>query len=255
MYMDTISSPEPWNDRQRLLVKDRGLERLAGAHVLVVGLGGVGGYAAEFLARAAIGRLTLVDGDTVSVTNLNRQIAALHSTLGKPKAQVIADRLRDIRPDLELTVLERFLEPEQAYDLADNSFDYVADCIDSISPKLGLIRGCMDKNIPLVSAMGAGGRIDPSAIRVADISKSKNCPLARSIRKRLSQQTGRKPRGFYAVYSEELPDESSMRTVEGEQYKRSYYGTISYMPAAFGLHVAAHIVQELLGKQELRSET
>lgn len=231
---------------QRLLVKDRGIERLARAHVLVVGLGGVGGFAAEFLARAGIGRLTLVDADTVSPTNLNRQIAALTSTLGQPKVEVIARRLSEINPSLHLELIERFLQPEQAYALPDAKYDYVADCIDSLSPKLELIRACMDKKIPLVSAMGAGGRLDPAAVRVADISKSHNCPLARSIRKRLSQLTGRKPRGFYAVYSEELPDETSMRTVEGEAFKRSYYGTISYMPALFGLHAAAHILRSLL---------
>lgn len=237
---------EPWNDRQRLLVKDCGITRLADANVLVVGLGGVGGFAAEFLARAGIGRMTLVDADTVSTTNINRQIAALHSTIGHSKASVIAGRLKDINPSLELTVVEKFLQPQDAYSLVEKKYDYVADCIDSLSPKLALIRSCMDQKIPLVSAMGAGGRLDASAIRVADISKSKNCPLARSIRKRLSQETGQKPRGFYAVYSEELPDETSMQTVEGEEYKRSYYGTISYMPAAFGLYAAAHIIRALL---------
>lgn len=239
---------EQWNDRQRLLVKDPGIDRLADANVLVVGLGGVGGFAAEFLARAGIGRMTIVDADTVSTTNINRQIAALHSTIGHSKASVIAERLKDINPTLELTVVEKFLQPQDAYTLIEKKYDYVADCIDSLSPKLALIRSCMDQKIPLVSAMGAGGRLDASAIRVADISKSKNCPLARSIRKRLSQETGQKPRGFYAVYSEELPDETSMQTVEGEEYKRSYYGTISYMPAAFGLHAAAHIIQALLKK-------
>ena len=237
---------EQWNDRQRLLVKDPGIDRLAGANVLVVGLGGVGGFAAEFLARAGIGRMTIVDADTVSTTNINRQIAALRSTIGHSKASVIAERLKDINPTLELTIVEEFLQPQDAYALVEEKYDYVADCIDSLSPKLALIRSCMDQKIPLVSAMGAGGRLDASAIRVADISKSKNCPLARSIRKRLSQETGQKPRGFYAVYSEELPDEASMQTVEGEEYKRSYYGTISYMPAAFGLYAAAHIIQALL---------
>lgn len=237
---------EPWNDRQRLLVKDCGITRLAGANILVVGLGGVGGFAAEFLARSGIGRMTLVDADTVSPTNINRQIAALHSTVGQSKAAVIARRLKDINPALELTLVEKFLQPQDAYTLVEKKYDYVADCIDSLSPKLALIRSCMDQKIPLVSAMGAGGRTDANTIRVADISKSRNCPLARSIRKRLSQETGQKPRGFFAVYSEELPDESSMRTVEGEEYKRSYYGTISYMPAAFGLHAAAHIIRALL---------
>lgn len=237
---------EEWYDRQRLLIKDDGMRRLTEAHVLVVGLGGVGGFAAEFLARAGIGRLTLADGDTVSATNLNRQIAALGSTVGRPKAQVIAERIADINPAAALRVIDRFLDPEDAYALVDETYDYVVDCIDSLSPKIALIRSAQDKKIPLVSSMGAGGRLDPAAIRVADISKSRNCPLARSIRKRLKQETGRNPRGFYAVYSEELADESSLRVVEGEQYKRSYYGTISYMPAAFGLYAASHVIRTLI---------
>ena len=236
-------------DRSRLLIKDDGLEKLGNAGVLVVGLGGVGGFAAEFLARAGVGRMTIVDGDCVGITNINRQIAALNSTVGMPKADVMAARIKDINPVIDLRTDRRFLCPEDVRDVVfSDDYDYVVDCIDSISPKLALIYSCLEKGVPLVSAMGAGGRMDPSAVRVADISKSKNCPLARNIRKRIKMETGRHARGFDVVYSEELADESSMEITEGEQFKRSYYGTVSYMPAVFGLYEASHVIRELTGK-------
>lgn len=240
-----------WLDRSRLLIKDDGLEKLGNAGVLVVGLGGVGGFAAEFLARAGVGRMTIVDGDCVGITNINRQIAALNSTVGMPKADVMAARIKDINPVIDLRTDRRFLCPEDVRDVVfSDDYDYVVDCIDSISPKLALIYSCLEKGVPLVSAMGAGGRMDPSAVRVADISKSKNCPLARNIRKRIKMETGRHARGFDVVYSEELADESSMEITEGEQFKRSYYGTVSYMPAVFGLYAASHVIRELMGKEK-----
>lgn len=240
-----------WLDRSRLLIKDDGLEKLGNAGVLVVGLGGVGGFAAEFLARAGVGRMTIVDGDCVGITNINRQIAALNSTVGMPKADVMAARIKDINPVIDLRTDRRFLCPEDVRDVVfSDDYDYVVDCIDSISPKLALIYSCLEKGVPLVSAMGAGGRMDPSAVRVADISKSKNCPLARNIRKRIKMETGRHARGFDVVYSEELADESSMEITEGEQFKRSYYGTVSYMPAVFGLYAASHVIRELTGKEK-----
>ena len=238
-------------DRSRLLIKDDGLEKLGNAGVLVVGLGGVGGFAAEFLARSGVGRMTIVDGDCVGITNINRQIAALNSTVGMPKADVMAARIKDINPVIDLRTDLRFLRPEDVRDVVfSDDYDYVVDCIDSISPKLALIYSCLEKGVPLVSAMGAGGRMDPSAVRVADISKSKNCPLARNIRKRIKMETGRHARGFDVVYSEELADESSMEITEGEQFKRSYYGTVSYMPAVFGLYAASHVIRELTGKEK-----
>lgn len=238
-----------WLDRSRLLIKDDGLEKLGRAGVLVVGLGGVGGFAAEFLARAGVGRMTIADGDCVGITNINRQIAALNSTVGMPKADVMARRIRDINPGIDLAVDGRFLCPEDAREVvAGGDYDYVVDCIDSISPKLALIYSCLENGVPLVSAMGAGGRLDPAAVRVADISKSRNCPLARNIRKRIKTETGRYARGFDVVYSEELADESSMEITECEQFKRSYYGTVSYMPAVFGLYAASHVIRKLLGR-------
>ena len=243
-----MEEKERWDKRSRLLLKDSGVVKLSSARVLVVGLGGVGAFAAEFLARAGVGSMTIVDADTVSTTNINRQLLALHSTVGSSKAHLMAERLRDINPNIELCVVEKFLRPDDARDIIDTSYDYVVDCIDSISPKLALIYSAQEKGVPLVSAMGAGGRLDPTMVRVADISRSHNCPLARNIRKRIKQETGRHARGFTAVYSEELADESSMELVSGEEFKRSCYGTVSYMPATFGLYAASHVIRELLKK-------
>ena len=152
-----------WRERTKLVVKDEGLEKLEKSHVLVVGLGGVGAFVAEFLARAGVGALTIVDGDVVDVTNKNRQLIALDSTIGQPKATLVATRLRDINPQIILHVITDFLTPETAYDLVDSRFDYVADCIDSISPKISLLRACHDSRVKVISSMGAGGVLDPSA--------------------------------------------------------------------------------------------
>ena len=175
----TNSAPEPhWLQRTELLVGAERLEQLKNTHVLVIGLGGVGSFAAEFLARAGVGRMTIVDGDTVDLTNTNRQLPALHSTVGKPKTQVMAERMRDINPELDLTVREEFLNPEAVKDLITDDFDYVFDCIDSIQPKQYIIVACKQKGIRVVSSMGAGGRIDTSKVHVADISETYNCQLA-----------------------------------------------------------------------------
>ncbi|MDD4819439.1 MAG: tRNA threonylcarbamoyladenosine dehydratase [Flavobacteriales bacterium] len=238
-----------WTDRERLLIGDDGLKKLSDAHVLIVGMGGVGAFAAEFITRAGIGHLTIVDADTISLTNINRQLPATHSTIGASKVHTMASRLLDINPQLDLHVVEKFLLPENAFEIVNTEYSFVMDCIDSISPKLSLIYSATQKGVPLVSSMGAGGRLDPTAVRVADISKSHNCPLARNIRKRIKQETGKNARGFAAVYSEELADENSMEMVSGEQFKRSYYGTISYMPATFGLVAASYVIRELLKKE------
>ena len=225
-----------WRERTKLVVKDEGLQKLEHSHVLVVGLGGVGAFVAEFLARAGVGYLTIVDGDVVDITNKNRQLIALDSTIGQPKAELVAQRLRDINPHIVLEVINDFLTPETAYDLVDSRFDYVADCIDSISPKISLLRACHDSRVKVISSMGAGGVLDPSKVKVADISQTRDCPLARTIRKRLKK----------AVFSLELPDKDMMALTDGANFKRSYYGTMSYMPALFGIHVAGVIVRKLI---------
>jgi tRNA A37 threonylcarbamoyladenosine dehydratase len=243
----TNTAPEPhWLQRTELLVGAERLEQLKNTHVMVIGLGGVGSFAAEFLARAGVGRMTIVDGDTVDLTNTNRQLPALHSTVGKPKTQVMAERMLDINPDLNLTVREEFLTPDAVKDLITDDFDYVFDCIDSVQPKQYIIVACKQKGIRVVSSMGAGGRIDPSKVQVADISETYNCPFAQQIRKGLKRKGVR--RGVTVVFSSELVDRSTCMLTDGNRFKKSFYGTISYIPALFGLHMASVVIQDVMGK-------
>ena len=238
-----------WLQRTELLVKEEGMERLQSANILIVGLGGVGSFAAEFLVRSGIGNLTIVDGDTVDITNINRQLPALNSTIGKNKTDVVAERILDINPKINLKKINEFLEPERMEEiLTQEKFDYVLDCIDSLSPKLALIITCKRKKIKLVSAMGAGGKTDPSKVMVRDISKTNNCLLAKQIRKKLKKEQIHK--GFRCVFSTEIQDENSLKMTDGSNYKKSFYGTISYMPAIFGLYAAAEVIRFLLKKEQ-----
>ena len=238
-----------WLQRTELLVKEEGIERLQSANILIVGLGGVGSFATEFLVRAGIGNLTIVDGDTVDITNINRQLPALNSTIGKNKTDVVAERILDINPEINLKKINEFLEPERMEEiLTQEKFDYVLDCIDSLSPKLALIITCKRKKIKLVSAMGAGGKTDPSKVMVRDISKTNNCFLAKQIRKKLKKEQIHK--GFRCVFSTEIQDENSLKMTDGSNYKKSFYGTISYMPAIFGLYAAAEVIRFLLKKEQ-----
>ena len=238
-----------WLQRTELLVKEEGIERLQNANILIVGLGGVGAFAAEFLVRSGIGNLTIVDGDTVDITNINRQLPALNSTIGKNKSDIVAERILDINPEINLKKINEFLEPERMEEiLTQEKFDYVLDCIDSLSPKLALIITCKRKKIKLVSAMGAGGKTDPSKVMVRDISKTNNCFLAKQIRKKLKKEQIHK--GFRCVFSTEIQDENSLKMTDGSNYKKSFYGTISYMPAIFGLYAAAEVIIFLLKKEQ-----
>ena len=238
-----------WLQRTELLIKEEGIERLQSANILIVGLGGVGSFAAEFLVRSGIGNLTIVDGDTVDITNINRQLPALNSTIGKNKTDVVAERILDINPEINLKKINEFLEPERMEKiLTQEKFDYVLDCIDSLSPKLALIITCKRKKIKLVSAMGAGGKTDPSKVMVRDISKTNNCFLAKQIRKKLKKEQIHK--GFRCVFSTEIQDENSLKMTDGSNYKKSFYGTISYMPAIFGLYAAAEVIRFLLKKEQ-----
>ena len=237
-----------WLQRTELLVKEEGIGKLQSANILIVGLGGVGSFAAEFLVRAGIGNLTIVDGDTVDITNINRQLPALNSTIGKNKTDVVAERILDINPKINLKKINEFLEPERMEEiLTQEKFDYVLDCIDSLSPKLALIITCKRKKIKLVSAMGAGGKTDPSKVMVRDISKTNNCFLAKQIRKKLKKEQIHK--GFRCVFSTEIQDENSLKMTDGSNYKKSFYGTISDMPAIFGLYAAAEVIRFLLKKE------
>ena len=235
-----------WLERTALLLGKEKLGMLRRAHVLVVGLGGVGAYAAEMIARAGVGRMTVADADTVSVSNINRQLVALRSTVGRPKTEVLAERLRDINPELELTVLNRFIRDEETYALLDAArYDYVVDAIDTLSPKLALILAALERGLPLVSSMGAGAKTDPTKLEIADISKTHHCPLAHMLRKRLHKAGVR--RGFQAVFSPEPAREGAMILCE-EQNKKSNVGTISYLPALFGIGCASVVIRGLIGE-------
>ena len=238
-----------WLQRSELLIKNEGIEKLKNANVLVVGLGGVGSFAAEFLARAGVGNLTIVDGDTVDITNVNRQLPALHSTVGKNKVEVVAERILDINPEINLVKMNEFLSPERMDEiLEEHQFDYVLDCIDSVSPKLALIKACRRRKIKLVSSMGAGGKTDPSKVLVRDLSKTNNCYLAKQIRKRLKKEGITK--GFRCVFSTEIQKEESLKLTDGSNFKKSFYGTISFMPALFGLNAAAEVINYLVRSQK-----
>ena len=235
-----------WQERATLLFKEEGINKLKNANILVVGLGGVGSFAAEFLVRAGIGKLTIVDGDTVDITNINRQLPALHSTIGKPKVEIVAQRLLDINPALELTKVEEFLSPERATEIVSTAFDYVLDCIDSVTPKLNLIIAAKRKKVKVISCLGAGGKYDSSKVMVKDISKTKVCPLAKNIRRRL--KVAHINKGVKAVFSVETPDATSLKMTDGTNFKKSFYGTNSWMPAQFGLQAAETVIRYLLEK-------
>lgn len=234
-----------WLERTELLLGSEKLERLRQKHVLVVGLGGVGAYAAEMIARAGVGRMTIVDGDTVSISNINRQLPALHSQVGKPKTEVMAARLRDINPDIDLTVVNEFIRDERMVQLLENKYDYVVDAIDTLSPKVFLIYHSIQMGLPIISSMGSGGKTDPTKLQIADISKTFNCKLARSIRKRLHRKGIDK--GLTVVFSTELTDKTAVVEVDDEENKKSTVGTISYMPALFGIYCASKVIRDLAG--------
>jgi len=234
-----------WTQRTELLIGKEGLEKLRKSAVLIVGLGGVGGIAAEMICRAGVGRMTIIDRDVVSNTNINRQIAALNSTNGELKSRVIADRLKDINPELDLTVLSEWLNEENTEKILDDGkFDFVVDAIDTLSPKVFLIKSCVEKDVRIVSSMGSGAKIDPSKVMITDIAKTNYCPLAKAVRQRLSK-LGIK-QGVTVVYSTESADKNSVILTDGELYKKSTTGTISYMPALFGLYLASHVIRELI---------
>jgi len=233
-----------WLDRTELLLKKEKLSRLKKADILVVGLGGVGSYAAEFLVRSGIGNLTIVDGDKIDFTNINRQLPALHSTVGHYKTEVLAERLLDINPDLNLKTINKFIEPQDFDSLVGGaSYHYVIDAIDSVSPKIYLILAAKKHKVKIISAMGAGGKTDPSKVMVRDISKTRDDFLARVIRKRLKKHGIHK--GVKCVFSTELQDADALQMTANTDFKKSHYGTISYIPALFGLYAAATVIDFL----------
>ncbi len=236
-----------WLQRTELLLGAENIERLKCANVLIVGVGGVGAYAAEMIARAGVGRMTIADADMVNPTNINRQLVALHSTIGESKCDVLARRLKDINPELELKIVAKYIKDSLTDELLDSDkFDYIVDAIDTLSPKVALIAGALSRSVPLVSSMGAGAKTDPTKMEIRDISKSHHCPLAHMLRKRLHKIGIRK--GFHAVFSPEPIREGAMVLCE-EQNKKSNVGTISYIPALFGIGCASVVIRGLIGEE------
>jgi tRNA threonylcarbamoyladenosine dehydratase len=234
-----------WLTRTELILDEEKLKKLKDSNVLVIGLGGVGAYAAEMICRAGVGAMTIVDGDNIHPTNRNRQLPALKSTEGMAKAEVMGQRILDINPDIRLTVIQEYIKDERMIEVIDKGFDYVVDAIDTLSPKIFLIYHSLQRKLPVVSSMGAGGKFDPTKVFISDISETTNCSLARILRKRLHRLGIRE--GFTAVYSAEPVDKRKIVAINGEQNKASIVGTISYMPAAFGIACASVVIRDLAG--------
>lgn len=238
--------------RTRMLIGDEPIERLKQAKVAVFGIGGVGGFCVEALARSGIGALDLYDDDTVSESNLNRQLAALHSTIGRPKAEVVAERVKDINPQCQVRAIRMFYLPENADTVDFTQYDYVIDCIDTVTAKLDLIQRCTTLQVPIISAMGSGNKLDPSAFVVTDLSKTEGCPLARIMRKELRK---RGIEHLKVVYSKEPPMTPiqpaqaeapvGTDTRPGTTARKDTPGSISFVPAAAGLLLASAVVRDI----------
>lgn len=235
-----------WQSRTELLLGNEKLQKLKNAHVLVAGVGGVGAYAAEMLVRAGVGEITIVDADEVKPSNINRQLIALNSTISKSKVELMADRMLDINSLLKLHTKHEFLKDENIPLLFETPFDYVIDAIDSLSPKIYLIVNCLKKGYPLISSMGAGGKLDPMQVQICDLSKSYHCKLAKMVRKRLTkfQIKG----GFDVVFSPEPTKPENVIYVDDEQNKKTTVGTISYMPSLFGIMAASKVIRHIIAQ-------
>ncbi len=237
---------ELWKERTNILLGNDSIEKLSNATVAVIGLGGVGSFAAEMVCRVGVGTMIILDSDTVNITNKNRQLVALDSTIGKLKTDVMERRLKDINPQLNLTVISQYIEESNIDNILgeySGKIDFLIDAIDTLSPKIELIKFCVRNKIRLVSSMGAGAKLDATAIRIADLSKSFNCPLAYILRKKLRREGI--SRGFKVVFSEELPDRNAIIPME-ERNKKSQVGTISYLPASFGIVCAQVAITDIL---------
>ena len=245
---------ECWTDRTELLLGREKMQRLRNAHVLVVGVGGVGAYAAEMLCRAGVGEMTIIDADTVNPTNINRQLPATHSTIGQPKVEVLAQRFRDINPNIKLHALPVYLKEEDVSNLlfgnsnyqlsiVNCQFDFIVDAIDTIAPKCTLISEALRRGIPIISSMGAGAKSDITQIHFADLWDTYHCGLAKAVRTRLKKEGLR--RSLPVVFSTEQANRDAVITIEGEQNKKSTTGTVSYMPAVFGCYLAEYVIRKI----------
>jgi tRNA A37 threonylcarbamoyladenosine dehydratase len=237
---------EYWQERTELLIGKDKVKKLKNSHVLVVGLGGVGAYTAESLCRAGVGELTIVDGDFLHPSNKNRQLIALESTMNKPKAEVVGKRLIDINPDIKLNIIQEYIKEERIKEILNTPYDYVVDAIDTLTPKVYLIYHSLQNGLKLVSSLGAGGRLDPTKVTIKDISKSFNCRLGATLRKRLRKLGINK--GFKVVFSEDKWDENAVIADEQDENKKSTVGTISYMPPIYGCFCASVVIQDLIGE-------
>ncbi len=233
-----------WLGRTSLLIGDDKVKSLSQKHVMVVGMGGVGSFAAEFICRSGIGKMTIIDGDVVDPTNRNRQLPALSTNHGVSKADIMAERILAINPEIELTVIKKFVTPEMVEELFISNYDYIIDAIDSITPKITFLNVAYQKKIPIVSSMGAGAKLDPTQLKVVDISKTVICPFAQQVRKNLKKHNIYK--GIKAVYSPEPPIKESLMLTDGKNFKKSAYGTISYLPATFGAVAASVVIRDLI---------
>lgn len=241
----SAGAPDSWDSRTLRLLGPDAADVLAHARVLVAGVGGVGGYVVEMLARSGVGRLVLVDSDTVAESNLNRQIIALRSTLGKPKVELFAARVADINPDCRVETLQRFLTPDNVEEILCSGFDFVADCIDTVAPKVALLSACKRLGVRVVSSMGAGGRLDPSQVCYADLWETRQDGLARAVRDAFKRR-GHRP-SIPVVYSPEVPRPCSLLMEQGRDNKRSSYGTLATIPSLFGIYMASYIIRKLTG--------
>jgi tRNA threonylcarbamoyladenosine dehydratase len=235
---------EHWLSRTELLLGKERIGILSKSHVLIAGLGGVGGYAAEQLCRAGIGELTIIDGDKVTLTNLNRQILALCSNQGQYKADLMAQRLRDINPDVKLHIIAEYLKEDRFPAILGNRVDYVVDAIDTLTPKVTLLVEAVKKGYPVVSSMGSGGKLQPERVEICDISETNHCKFASIVRKYLHRMGVYK--GITAIYSPEPVSKKAVVEVTGEENKRSAVGTISYMPPVFGCFCASVVIRDLI---------
>ena len=246
-----MTSDLTWLARTSLLIGESALRKLTKAHVMIVGMGGVGSFAAEFIARSGIGKMTIIDGDVVDPSNRNRQLPALATNHGQPKVLIMADRLKAINPELELTAVNDFIKPEMVALYLAQKPDYIIDAIDSITPKITFIKQAVDSGLPLVSSMGAGAKMDPTRLKVVDISKTHTCPFAQQIRKQLKNKHQIK-KGIKVVFSPEAPIKESLMLTDGSNFKKSSYGTISYLPAVFGATVASVVIRDLINPDQFQ---
>ena len=231
-----------WLQRGTLLLGEEKQERLAQAHLLIVGLGGVGSWAAEMLCRAGAGAMTIIDADVVDVTNINRQMPALASTVGQPKCDVVAERLRAINPDVRITVKQMFITPENIPTLLDEGgFDFVVDAIDTLDPKGALIRGCWERDIKIISSMGAGAKCNLADIRCGDLWKSEHCTLAKNVRRLLRDARGKHK--LPVIFSAEEPRRDAIQP--NPQGGKPIIGSLAYFTATFGCYIAEYVIKNI----------